>query len=142
MGIGMDEHLKTVLAILDYIVSYWMLKLARTLLLSTLILLVILFVRKMWDVRRRRDDPLSGLYVKAYLWLVLLPVPFMGGLKLSFEHFPSFPDTECPSAGKNALFPCGPERNDPAFLLQGTSAAPYRQQAQRPRAGNAALCKL
>ncbi len=88
MGIGMDEHLKTVLAILDYIVSYWMLKLARTLLLSTLILLVILFVRKMWDVRRRRDDPLSGLYVKAYLWLVLLPVPFMGGLKLSFEHFP------------------------------------------------------
>ena len=49
MGIGMDEHLKTVLAILDYIVSYWMLKLARTLLLSTLILLVILFVRKMWD---------------------------------------------------------------------------------------------
>lgn len=83
----MDEHLRTVLAILDYVVSYWMLKLARTLLLSTLILLMILLVRKIWDVRSRRADPLSGLYVKAYLWLVLVPVPFMGGLKLSFEHF-------------------------------------------------------
>lgn len=67
---------------LDYIGGYLMLKTARTIVCSTLALLVILLVRKILDHRSGSGNPALILHIKAYLWLMMLPVPLMGGLRL------------------------------------------------------------
>lgn len=71
----------------DYVGGYAMLKLARTILLSVLLMLLLLLLRKIWDAFGGKRNPAARLYGKACLWLVLVPVPFLGGLKLSYEHF-------------------------------------------------------
>lgn len=83
----MDTYLDSLLRLFDYAGSYVMLKLIRTILLSTLLMCLILLLRKLWEWCGGRKNAAAGLYGKAYLWLVLLPVPFMGALKLSTEHF-------------------------------------------------------
>lgn len=71
----------------EYAGGYFMLKLARTLLLSLFLVLLLLLLRNVWDMFGRTRNAAGRLYGKACMWLVLLPVPFLGGLKLSFEHF-------------------------------------------------------
>lgn len=72
---------------LEYAGCYTMLKLARTILLSIIWMLLLLLFRKVWDTYGGKTNPASRLYGKACLWLILIPVPFLGGLKLSYEHF-------------------------------------------------------
>lgn len=72
---------------LDYISRIVVFKMMRTMVLSVIIMLVILSVRKICDGYGRRHKGSQGIYVKAYMWLLLLPIPFMGCLKLSYEHF-------------------------------------------------------
>lgn len=84
---GRIRELTILLGFLDYASGYLMLKIARTIVLSTLVLIAILFVRKIQDIHNGGRNPVARLYVRAYLWLVVLPVPFMGGLKLIPGHF-------------------------------------------------------
>ena len=72
---------------LDYISRVAAFKMMRTVILSTVIMLLLILVRKIIDVYGRRHRKMTGLYLKAYLWVILIPVPFMGSLKLSYEHF-------------------------------------------------------
>lgn len=72
---------------LDYISRVAAFKMMRTVVLSTGIMLILLLLRKIIDAYGRRRGKVTGLYVKAYLWVLLIPVPFMGCLKLCYEHF-------------------------------------------------------
>lgn len=83
----MSTYWSNVLRFFDYAGCYAMLKLARTIVVSTLLMCLILLLRKLWERCGGRKSPAAGLYGRAYLWLVLVPVPFMGALKLSTEHF-------------------------------------------------------
>lgn len=71
----------------EYACCYAMLKLARTILLSVVLMLLLLLLRNMWDTFGGKKNTAARLYGKACLWIVLVPVPFLGGLKLSYEHF-------------------------------------------------------
>lgn len=71
----------------DYMSGYLMLKIARTIVSSTLALLVILLVRKILERRSASGNSALILHIKAYLWLLMLPVPFMGSLRLIPGHF-------------------------------------------------------
>lgn len=83
----MNVYWDSILRLCDYAATYEMLKLARTMLLSTFLMCLVLIVRKCWELCRRGKSTAAELYGRAYLWLVFLPVPFMGALKLSTEYF-------------------------------------------------------
>lgn len=83
----MSVYWDSILRLCDYAATYEMLKLARTMLLSTFLMCLVLIVRKCWELCRRGKSTAAELYGRAYLWLVFLPVPFMGALKLSTEYF-------------------------------------------------------
>lgn len=70
---------------MDYIIRYTMLKTMRTLVPVTIVIAAILVVRKIIDTVCSKKNPVPWLYVKTYMWFLLLPVAFMGGLKLSLE---------------------------------------------------------
>lgn len=71
---------------LDYASGYLMLKIARTIVLSTLMLFIVLLIRKVLDYKGSSKNPAMILYIKTYLWLIILPFPFMGGLRLIPGH--------------------------------------------------------
>lgn len=71
---------------IDYIIGYLMFKIMRTLVPATIVIAVILAVRKVIDTACKKRDPVPWLYVRAYMWFLLLPVSFMGGLKLSLGY--------------------------------------------------------
>ncbi len=74
------------LKFMDYIISYVMFKTMRTLVPATIVIAVILAARKAIDIFCKKRNPVLWLYVKTYMWFLLLPVSFMGGLKFSLEH--------------------------------------------------------
>lgn len=72
---------------LDYVVRYITLKAGRTVLISVLVLFLILFFRRTLDGKKRGKASRGRLYMKVYLWALLIPVPFMGTLKISQQSF-------------------------------------------------------
>lgn len=72
---------------LDYVARYLTLKIGRTLVISVFVMLVILLLRRVLDGKRGEKMSAGRLYIKVYLWAFLIPVPFMGALKLSVQYF-------------------------------------------------------
>lgn len=83
----MNDVWISVIQNLDYINRIVAFKMMRTMALSVVIMLVILIIRKICEEYGRRHRGSGGVYIKAYMWMLLIPVPFMGCLKLSYEHF-------------------------------------------------------
>ena len=75
------------LGFLDYVMRYVTLKMGRTLVISFFVMLFILLLRRIFDGRKGRKISGGRLYSKVYLWMLLIPVPFMGTLKLSAQYF-------------------------------------------------------
>lgn len=71
----------------NYAFHFLIFKIVRTFVLSFVLLLLIFLLRAFIDRRRKETGGLRELYVKMSLWAVLLPVPFLGGLKISQESF-------------------------------------------------------
>lgn len=71
---------------MDYIICYVMFKTMRTLVPVTIVIAVILAARKVIDTVCGKRNPVPWLYVRTYMWFLLLPVSFMGGLKFSLEY--------------------------------------------------------
>lgn len=71
----------------DYVVRYITLKAGRTLLVSIIAIFLILFLRGILDGKKRGKASRTRLYMKVYLWALLIPVPFMGTLKISQQSF-------------------------------------------------------
>lgn len=72
---------------LDYAARYLTLKMGRTLVISFFVILFILLMRRFLDGKRGQKISAGRLYLKVYLWALLLPIPFMGALKLSSQYF-------------------------------------------------------
>lgn len=83
----MEQVCYQLITCFDYVIRYLTLKIARTIIPSVIIMALILLVRKCMDGRMGNRTSSIKLYIRCYLWMTLLPVPFMGGLKLSYEHF-------------------------------------------------------
>ncbi len=83
----MAAILVNVVKSLDYVVRYITLKTGRTLLVSLLVIFLILLVRKALDGKKGGKASSTRLYLRVYLWALLIPVPFMGTLKISQESF-------------------------------------------------------
>lgn len=75
------------LGYLDYVIRYVTLKMGRTLVISFFVMLFILLLRRILDGRKGQKISGGRLYSKVYLWMLLIPVPFMGTLKLSAQYF-------------------------------------------------------
>lgn len=71
----------------SYASRFLIFKITRTFVLSFVLLLLIFLLRAFIDRRKKETGGLRRLYVKLSLWAVLLPVPFLGGLKISYESF-------------------------------------------------------
>ncbi len=72
---------------LDYVVRYITLKAGRTVLISIFVLFLILFFRRILDGKKKGKTSGARLYMKVYLWALLIPVPFMGTLMISQQSF-------------------------------------------------------
>lgn len=72
---------------LNYTARYITLKMGRTLVISVFVMLVILLLRRVIAGKKGRKISGSRLYIRACLWTLLIPVPFMGTLKLSPDYF-------------------------------------------------------
>lgn len=72
---------------LDYVIRYITLKTGRTLLISILVIFLILLFRRILDGKKKGKASGTRLYLRVYLWTLLIPVPFMGTLKISQQSF-------------------------------------------------------
>lgn len=71
----------------NHALMFWIFKITRTFVLSLFLILLIFFLRALIDWTGRKWRGCGRLYLKMSLWAVLLPVPFLGGLKISLESF-------------------------------------------------------
>lgn len=71
----------------DYVVRYITLKSGRTLLVSIFVIFLILFFRGVLDKKNKENAGGSRLYLKIYLWALLIPVPFTGTFKITPQSF-------------------------------------------------------
>lgn len=83
----MAASLVNVVKSVDYVVRYITLKAGRTLLVSIIAIFLILLLRRILDGKKKGKASRTRLYMKAYLWALLIPVPFMGMLKISQQSF-------------------------------------------------------
>ncbi len=83
----MGNNFQAMIRFVDYAVSYLTLKIARTLLISVVLMLFILFLRRILTRQRGMASSGSRLYIRLCLWVILIPVPFLGALRLSMEYF-------------------------------------------------------
>ena len=72
--------------LLDYMNQYWTFKIARTILLSALVMLGIFLIRACLSLTKSSGGKVRNLYFRTWLWLVLIPLPFLGGLKIELGH--------------------------------------------------------
>ena len=72
---------------LDYAARYITLKMGRTIVISVFVMLFILLLRRVIDGKKGKKTSGSRLYCRVYLWTLLIPIPFMGTLKLSAQYF-------------------------------------------------------
>lgn len=70
----------------DYVNRYLTLKIARAMIPAVILMLLVLVIRRCLEERKENEICSMKLYIRCYLWLVLLLIPFMGELRLSYEH--------------------------------------------------------
>lgn len=83
----MNVFWRNLISYMDAANRYLTFKIARTVLISTVLMLMILLVRKILDGAKDAENSLKKLYFRACLWTFLLPVPFLGALKISEESY-------------------------------------------------------
>lgn len=83
----MGTIMENILQSLDYANRYVTLKFVRTLLIATVLMLLILILRQSLLKPKKTDGNGIKLYIRMYLWGLLIPVPFLGTLKVSAEYF-------------------------------------------------------
>lgn len=83
----MSRFWRLMTAYTSYASRFLIFKITRTVVLSFVLLLLIFLLRAFIDRRKKETGGLRRLYLKLSLWAVLLPVPFLGGLRISDESF-------------------------------------------------------
>lgn len=83
----MESIVESILTHLDYANRYVTLKIMRTLLISIILMLILLFLRQTLLKQKGGGHNEAKLYMRVWLWILLVPVPFLGTLKISIEHF-------------------------------------------------------
>lgn len=70
----------------NFLNRYLVLKIMRSLVAATVLIVLLFLVRYFIKVIPGKQNAVRNLYLRTYLWLLLLPAPFMGGLRLSLEY--------------------------------------------------------